>query len=217
MQERYSIACRIILNNQDRSNKQVNTMKKILSICVACLIFTVAQAQEQEKRETPQERQSAPKGFDRSKLFLSGTFGFTFGSSVTMINVSPQLGYRFSDILAAGAGVNFIYNSVDYGSFKQNLGYAGVNAFGRIYPIPYIVLHAQPELNYRWGKRRFNGSAPDEKLNGSFVPSLLIGGGANIPSGNGSITIMVLYDAVQDARSPYDTKPFLSFGYNIGL
>ena len=172
-------------------------------------------AQEEEEEETK-------TGFDKSKLFFGGNFGASFGD-YTLVNVSPQLGYRFNNFFAAGAGVNFIYTSIksrDYNNnpdYKTTYGVTGLNIFGRVYTIQQILLQVQPEMNYTWGKYKFYNGQPDYKLSKEFVPALLVGGGAAIPTGGGAFTVMLQYDLLQKDRSPYGTKPFLSFGYNIGF
>ena len=197
-------------------------MKKKLFVCIMALLslaqYSIAQ---DEKQEAPPEEK---KGFDKSRLFIGGNFGLSFSSYYTLINVSPQLGYHFNRWLAAGAGVNFIYssqksyyNNTDY--YKTNYGVTGINIFGRVYPIQQILVQLQPELNYTWGKRKFyDGITPDYKFSGKLVPSLLAGAGGAIPTGgSGAFIIMIQYDLLQNARSPYDNRPFYSFGYNIGF
>ena len=169
-----------------------------------------------------QEEVEEKKGFDKSKLFYGGNFGLSFGD-FTVINVSPQLGYRFNNFFAAGAGVNFQYSSIKYRdfygntSYKTSYGVTGLNVFGRAYPIQYIFLQVQPEMNYVWGKYKYYDGQPDQKLNGELVPSLLLGGGAAIPSGRGSFIAMVQFDVLNNAKSPYGTRPIYNFGYNIGF
>jgi hypothetical protein len=76
------------------------------------------------------------KGFDPSRLFAGGNFGLSFGSGNSLINLSPQVGYHFSPQFAAGAGVSYIhYSYIDYADFKYSESYAGMNLFGRFYPI----------------------------------------------------------------------------------
>ena len=186
--------------------------KKPLLIVLLSILAMSAVAQDEEEGK---------KGFDKNKLFFGGTFGASFGS-YTFVNVSPQVGYRFNKYFAAGTGVNFIYTSAkyDYGSaalnYKNEYGVVGLNIFGRVYPVQFLVIQAQPELNYTWGKVHFYDGSPDQKLDPKFVPSLLVGGGVAIPTGGrGAMTIMYQYDVVQDPRSPYGTGAFLSIGFNF--
>ncbi|MFT3701803.1 MAG: hypothetical protein QM802_05520 [Agriterribacter sp.] len=192
-------------------------MKKYVLMLVMISATIVYQANAQNEREEPEK-----KGFDKSKLFVGGNFGLNFGTS-TFINVSPQIGYRFNDYLAAGVGVNFNYYSYKYfnydGSdlYRESLGYSGLNVFGRVYPVKFILIQAQPELNYSWGSRKYYDGSAKDKLPGQFVPSLLLGGGAAIPMGgrNGALLLMMQYDVLQEQRSPYGNKPFFTMGYNF--
>ena len=70
------------------------------------LLLATLQLTAQEK----EEKEEKPKGFQKENLFIGGNFGLTFGD-YTLINVSPQLGYRFNDYLAAGFGINGQYVS----------------------------------------------------------------------------------------------------------
>src|SRR3954469_22258202 len=187
-------------------------IKKLLLLLVLAFVGLGVFAQDEEEPK---------KGFDKNKLFFGGTFGASFGS-YTFVNVSPQVGYRFNRFFAAGTGINFIYSSskYDYGNsalnYKNEYGVVGLNIFGRVYPVDFLLLQAQPELNYTWGKVKFYDGTPDQKLEAKFVPSLLVGGGAAIPTGGrGAMTIMLQYDVIQDPRSPYGTSAFLSIGFNF--
>jgi hypothetical protein len=190
-------------------------MKKIFFLIIFSLVASVSFAQEEEEEPVKEG------GFDKSRLFFGGNLGANFGD-YTLVNISPQLGYRFSDFVAAGAGVNFIYNSLKYRDFNNNPIYrdsytiTGLNIFGRVYPIRQIMLQVQPELNYVWGKQKSYNGEPDVRVAPKFVPSLLVGGGAAIPTGRGAFIAMLQYDVLQNGI-PYGTRPFLSFGYNMGF
>ncbi len=177
----------------------------------------VAVAQDGEEEGTK------GRGFDKSKLFFGGNFGLAFGNYSTLVNVSPQIGYRFNRYLAAGAGVNFILSSYkyDFGNINQNYkeqyGVTGLNVFGRFYPIEYIFVQVQPEANYTWLKYHFYNGEPDAKLPNKIVPSLLGGLGAAIPAGRGYFIVTANYDLLQNERSPYGNRAFFNFGYNIGF
>ncbi|HRP55994.1 hypothetical protein [Agriterribacter sp.] len=187
-------------------------MKKIIFLLLFAAASMIQTAYSQDEPE-----ETAPKRFDKSKLFFGGNFGLGFGSNTSSIIVSPQVGYRFNTHFAAGAGINFNYYSYkNLSNEKTSLGYTGLNIFGRVYPIPYILLQAQPELNYSWGSIKYPDNSPAEKLKGQFVPSLLLGGGAAIPTGgNGALLLMLQYDVLQESRSPYGSKAFFTMGYNF--
>ena len=147
--------------------------------------------------------ESTGGGFDKSKMFVGGNLGLAFGYS-TIINVAPQVGYRFTEHFAAGVGLNYSYYSYDdggYNNFKQT--YLGMSLFGRVYPMQQFFIQVQPELNYMWGNGYYPQNDPyqNSKVN-QFVPSLLLGGGAAIPTGgNGALTISVMYDVIQNVYS----------------
>ena len=188
-------------------------MKKKL-FTVAFFIFSLAAFAQEEVEEQ--------KGFQKEKLFVGGNFGLTFGN-YTLINVSPQLGYRFNNTLAAGMGINGLYVSdkryFNNGTpaYKTSQGVLGLNVFGRVYPIQQILLQAQPELNYVFGKQTFYQPTQEFKLDAVIVPSLLMGGGLVIPSGGGAFMATVFFDVLQKERSPYGRRPIYNFGYNISL
>jgi hypothetical protein len=187
----------------------------LLTACLFALFSVVAVAQDEEG-EAP-----VKQGFDKSRLFFGGNFGLGFGSVSTLVNVSPQIGYRFNRFLAAGAGINFIYSSYKYEwynpPYKEQYGVTGLNIFGRFYPIDYAFVQLQPEANYTWLKYKFDDGSPDEKLPSKIVPSLLGGVGAAIPAGRGAFIVMAQYDLLQNERSPYGNRAFFNFGYNIGF
>src|ERR1700730_6477977 len=121
-------------------HKEQNAMKKILLCPLLILFFTISVFCQND----------APTGgFDKSKLFLGGNFGLSFGS-YTLINLFPQLGYHFTNYFAAGAGINLLYSSVHYTypyEYKDEYGEAGLNVFVRFYPIQNLMLAMQPEVN----------------------------------------------------------------------
>jgi hypothetical protein len=192
-------------------------MKKTC-VLVAVLLFAINTLWAQEGDDSPKQ------GFQREKMFIGGNFGLTFGD-FTLINISPQLGYRFTDFFAAGFGVNGQYISIrqryiDGSTFsRSSRGVVGLNVFGRVYPIRQLMLQVQPEANYVFGKDKYFDRNPPQvfKSDASIVPSLLLGGGAVIPSGRGAMILSVFYDVLQSENSPYGRRPIYNFGYNIGF
>ncbi|HVG14715.1 MAG TPA: hypothetical protein VM935_07135, partial [Chitinophagaceae bacterium] len=197
-------------------------MKKFFVLVMAVIFTTVSFGQNE--RESEELKEEKVKGFQKENLFVGGNFGLTFGN-FTLINVSPQIGYRFNRYLAAGTGLNLQYISIKEkytdGSLysKTSQGVTGLNVFGRVYPIRQFMLQVQPEANYVFGKQIFYDSDPRQEynLNSEIVPSLLMGGGLVLPSGRGAFIASVFYDVLQKENSPYGNRPILNFTYNIGL
>ncbi|PWT98066.1 MAG: hypothetical protein C5B52_12900 [Bacteroidetes bacterium] len=191
-------------------------MKKCLAVAFVMLSLCFGKLYAQE--EAPAEKSGG--GFDKSKLFFGGTFGLSFGD-YTLVNVSPQVGYHFNKYLAAGTGINFIYSSFKTRyvngdeAYRENYGNVGVNVFGRVYPIQFLLLQIQPELNYNWGNIKYANGEPTTDLKGKFIPCVLAGIGGVLPAGRGAMIAMLQYDLAQDPRSPYGNKVFFTFGYNF--
>lgn len=184
-------------------------MKKLIFVLLC--IFSLSQLLAQEKQDTTTKR-----GFKKENLFISGNFGVSFGN-YTLVNVSPQVGYRFSQYFAAGVGINVQYVSIKYfdnfgNAFsKQSQGVYGVNLFARAYPIRQVFVQVQPEFNFINGKLKYYNSAiPTEKFNTS-APSLLAGIGVGF---NGAY-ISLMYDLLQNKNSPYNNRPFINVGFGF--
>ena len=193
-------------------------MKRSLLVLLLLCSVHVLFAQEDEE--------PAQKGFQRDKVFVGGNFGLSFGN-YTLINVSPQVGYRFNKYLAAGMGMNFQYVSLKEKDAyndpyrKTSQGVVGLNVFGRVYPIRQFMLQVQPEVNYLFGKEKYYERsyqpAQTYNLNTEIVPSVLAGGGLVLPSGRGAMIISVFYDVLQNKSSPYGNKAIVNFTFNVGL
>jgi hypothetical protein len=88
-----------------------------------------------------------------------------------------------------------------------------------VYPVKFLMVQVQPEMNYRFGSIRYydNGNHEKTSLDAEIVPSLLAGGGFVMPSERGAFIISVMYDVLKKENSPYGDKPVVNVGYNINL
>lgn len=167
---------------------------------------------------------SAPRGFDRSRLILGGSLGMVFGD-YTNVEVSPLVGYRFNDYIAAGINVN-----AQYGQFKSYNGYGevaqrdkytifGGGIWGRVYPIPMLFVHIQPEYNFVSQKSTVYYTNPKSDFSTNYsVPSLLVGAGyTQSVGGRVGIGISIMYDVIQDNRSPYRNNLIYRVGAGLGF
>jgi hypothetical protein len=164
------------------------------------------------------------KEIDASRLILGGSAGLSFGD-YTNINISPMVGYRFSDMFAAGVSINAQYGSERFryynGGTSQRNQYSifGGGLWGRFYPVDFLFLHVQPEVNYVSLKSTYYDTDPKTTIKDSYgVPSLLMGGGYTQPiGGRAAFSIMALYDVLQDSRSPYQNGLILRVGATLGM
>jgi hypothetical protein len=187
-------------------------MKKFLFLVITTYAFFHLNAQEQ----------LAQNGFHKENIFAGGNFDVSFGR-YTILNFSPQAGYRLNRFVAAGAGINGQYISLReeydgqlYRKIKQ--GVVGLNLFTRFYPIQQFMIQLQPEANYVFGNQIFyQPTRQAYKLDNAIVPSLLVGGGLVLPSGRSSFIAALFYDVWHNANSPYGRQPIFRFGYNFNI
>lgn len=149
--------------------------------------------------------------FQLSRLTFGGGVGLQFGD-YTLVNIAPQVGYDFNKYLNAGAGFTYTYYNDKYDGWKDKSSYLGFNVYGKIYPIPYVVLLVQPEINRMWRSVE-NRVTHNKTKNEEFVPVLLVGGGVRL----GPMTAMIQYDVAQDDNSPYGNRLFYSVGYTFNF
>lgn len=189
-------------------------------IYLAVILLICAQAATAQFYKTDTAR-----GFDRSRLMVGGSFGAGFGD-YTLVNVSPIIGYRFSPMFAAGIAVNAQLSWEKLRAFngeivsRYNYNMFGGGLWGRFYPIPQLFLQAQPEYNSIGEKLRDYTRDPVTTTKTRYgAPALLLGGGYAQPvgMGNSAFVIMILYDVLQDDRSPYRNRPVISAGVNVGF
>jgi hypothetical protein len=181
-------------------------MKKLVSILLFILIFTNLYAQDSLKGDRK------PAFMDR--IFFGGDLGLQFGT-YTFINVSPVIGYKFTEKVVGGFGITYQYLS--YSDVNLSTNIYGGSLFGRYYILENLFAHAEYQLlnlepfyvNYSTGNI-YKGS----RMN---VESYLVGGGYRQPiSGNASFNILVLWNLSNSIYSPY-SNPIIRAGFNIGL
>jgi hypothetical protein len=147
-------------------------------------------------------------GFDKTKLHFGANLGLSLSKNYTFLGLGPQIGYSFSYHFMAGAGIKYYYTKTkayDYGNsylYKNNL--LGANIFGYIYPVKFITVFAQPELNYLWTSVE-NETTNEVSKDSGIVPSIVVGAGFRL----GFTHITFNYDLIHEVNSPYPEGLFL--------
>lgn len=151
--------------------------------------------------------------FDKNKLTFGGGFGLQFGD-YTVINIAPQVGYNFSKYFNGGVGVFYSYYTDKYYDtdnyrISDQRSYLGLNIYGKLYPVNFLVLMIQPEVARMWNTIKIDETSEQHK-DSKVVPSIILGGGLRL----GPVTAMIKYDVAQNSYSPYGKDIFYSIGYS---
>lgn len=162
------------------------------------------------KAVNARKQQKRDKGFDTDKLIYGGWLGLQFGD-VTNVYVPITVGYKLTDKFAAGIGVGYQYTKYKIKDEKQNT--VSLSAWARYKITDQIFVHIEPQM--------FNVT---QKAYGDTYKfsynTFLVGGGYRTPiTERASVSLMLLYDVLQDANNPNPNKENITpiMGFNIGF
>ena len=191
-------------------NMQVYSILLILFVC-----FSTAYSQETYKNK-PDKR-----------FFIGGNLGLQLGS-ITYIDVSPLVGYKFTENFAGGIGLSYQYFKNNNHSFNYAINETNIYG-GRIFARYYfntdnflenIFLHTEFEvlnLDAITNYSSYFTINVNPEINRVNVPAFFVGAGLRQPiSGNSYITIIVLWDLIEDEYSPY-VNPVIRVGADFGI
>ncbi|HNQ13780.1 MAG TPA: hypothetical protein PKH65_10010 [Bacteroidia bacterium] len=171
-------------------------------ICIAftliCIASTVpAQEKNSEKSKIP----------IKDRIYFGGNLGLQFGN-YTLIELSPLVGYRFTERFSSGLGLTYMYYDVKDLDYSTNI-YGG-RVFSRFSITESIFAHSEYEL--------LNLEVFDfNQLKRRNVDALFIGGGIQQSLGrSGGLYLMVLLDIIEHRYSPY-ANPVIRVGFTAGL
>ena len=159
-------------------------MKNVIVLVLACFLSINLFAQEKEMEAVNESDEK--KGFKMENLFTGGGIQLSFSGSTFIAGASPVLGYSINKWLDAGVVVNFTYYSnrhITYYSPGTGLYYTsddklrqtlfGPGAFVKVYPVKFLFLQAQGEINFISQKIIYADNFPTEKTKYN-VHSLLV-------------------------------------------
>ncbi len=187
--------------------------ESILRISIISLILLSSnyeiKAQAQDLGDiSPTPTKDKKKGFDASRLVVGGILGAQFGSA-TFIEVSPNIGYMFTDNFLAGIGLRYQYFEQDFQFYKYKSNTYGGGVFGQYYFLENFIAHLEYEL---LNLNDLNN--PEERAN---VTSIFVGGGYRSMMGSRSFfSILLLYNLNETFNTPY-TNPIIRIGFGLGL
>lgn len=135
----------------------------------------------------------------KDKVFIGGNFGVTFGS-YTNVNVSPMIGYKFTDKTLAGISLTYQYVKDSRYAVEFSSSIYGAGLWGRQFVTDNIFLHAEYELlNY---EKYFAGKTNER----AWLGTGLVGGGYRYEL----LYVTALYILNHNTNnSPYGTVPYV--------
>ncbi len=166
--------------------------------------------------------QNKPRFTDR--LVYGGGLGLQFGT-LTLVDISPVVGYRVTERLETGLGFTYKYYRYknywyDYTTgqgydLKSNI--TGGSIYVRYHFLENVFAHAEFEqLHYRFTDYYNTGSGVQSDKQDANISSVFIGGGYRQRISQGSyFFIMGLWNLTEDSMSPY-SNPVLRMGVIFG-
>jgi hypothetical protein len=149
------------------------------------------------------------------RVFFGGNFGLQFGS-VTIIDVSPLIGYKVTPKFSIGATLSYRYYAESKYHFKSSM-YGG-SIFSRLSIFQNLFGQAEIEgLNFDEyiAKVDTAGNHSIEKTGRIWVGNFLVGGGWSQPLGErGAFNIVVLWNLNETSNSPYQ-NPIIRMGFTF--
>ena len=191
--------------------KTIKSLKyRHVSTFLLFLFFAIngfSQAKEDNDRPSPKKVEKN-NSFDPDNLVLGGSFGLQFGT-ITIVDISPTIGYLFTENWLVGVGARYLYYEERFNGFTFKSSFYGGGAFSQYFFFENFLAHVEQEFLSiedfeNFGERR-------------IVSSTFVGGGyRSLIGGNSFISLLLLYNLNDSRFSPY-TNPVLRVNFGIGL
>jgi hypothetical protein len=162
-----------------------------------------------------ENNQNKSGGNFSDRLITGGNIGLQFGT-VTLIDISPIIGYKITDKFVAGIGIKYQYESDRRFVPTLKTSTYGGSIFSRYYIWDNVYLHAEYEFlnlepiyvdymgNYYVGSRMWIGSP-------------LAGAGYRQAIGEkASFDILILFNFNETQYTPYN-NPIIRVGFSLGI
>jgi hypothetical protein len=183
------------------------------TIFVLVLFMVVALgSMGQDTTEVDNVAEQKARGFDKSKLYYGGYLNMSFGR-YTAIGAAPLLGYKVTPKFSVGT--KFSYEYINDKRFTQDYSTSnyGFSLFSRLRVTSKLYGHVEfATMNYDL----YNEQGESDR---EWIPFLFVGGGYSRKiAKNTWLNAQILWDVIQDDKSPYKTyEPFYSIGLGVGF
>jgi len=223
--ENHSKCCDCVANHRAKESLTF-CMKKILLLSI--LFFTSLTLTAQTRSGTisdvqrggqNQRQDDRPSGFQRENLRFGGNFGMHFGR-ITFIEVSPTVGYQFTNRFLAGVGVtyNFYRERIYINNIRHEatMHVIGGTTFGQFSVVQIPSLHIFLRAEYSLLNQRVDFFGQYQQRDWVHYP--MVGGGILLPFGrSGGVTMQLMWDLLENENTIFGSNPIIRMGFMIGL
>lgn len=185
-------------------------------LILSFLIFSLsaqAQFEDPEDANAQTTTTQAPKTKPQPKplkdrIVVGGGLDLQFGN-ITVIGLTPLLGYAVTDKLVVGGIFTYRYFKDNRPGANYSTSTYGVTPFARFVIFKGLFAHAEYEMLY--GEYRYNDGM-------RWVNSLLVGGGYGMQIGDhGFAGMYMLWNLTPDANYPIYEQPVLRVNFGVGF
>jgi hypothetical protein len=160
-----------------------------------------------------------------SRIFTGGNLGLQFGT-VTLVDISPMIGYRLTEDIDVGISLTYKYYSFQdyyysvqtnqYYDLKTNIFGGGI--FSRYHFTDNLFAHGEIEyLDFSLDTYTIYNNGLIKGKENVGITSIFVGGGYKQDIGSNSFfTSVIVYNLNETTTSPY-THPIIRAGFGIGL
>ncbi len=201
-------------------------MKKLLLPIILFFAFISSVQSQYLMEEIDKAEKPEVQG---NRWVFGGDFGLMFGS-YTYINISPTVGYRFTERLTAGTGITYLYLKEEitysYGGVVSSYDHKTNVYGGKLYANYALFTNLHEKINFSVGDvvvygeyeplnvdryTAFNGFM--EKDGRVWAHGVLVGGGITLPIGKRSaVKVLYLYNLNETSNTPYE-NPILRINF----
>jgi hypothetical protein len=153
----------------------------------------------------------------KDSLYYGGNLGIQLMGNGTLIDISPNVGYKFNKYFSVGLQGIFTNLTIRNVNFVYKYMFYGLGGFVRIKPLPFLFLQAEYDVL----------SVPDNfsitKTSRTIADVNLAGIGIRNELGmNACYYLLLMYEFIPTPNSPYTNGPFNSpivyrAGFNINF
>jgi hypothetical protein len=193
------------------------------SLLILTLTFTFFVCNGQEKTVITNNNLIPKPTYFGGGIVLGG------GPGSFQLGLNPELIKSYNEHIDLGAAMNLYYSNyhstslVTGDSYKSTNSQFGMGAFVRAWPLEQFFVQVQPEYNWTFTNAK-NFSQGTSGSSSVSAPRLLAGIGYGHRSENGFSYFSIMYDLVDDPKSPYrmgqlTAQPIFraGFGFPINL